>query len=323
MTPPAPTPATTVAQAALTLRRGGLVAFPTETVYGLGADASNERAVRKLFALKGRPATHPVIVHLGSADLLEGWAANVSKTAYALAERFWPGPLTLVLRRRESVSDAVTGAQETVGLRVPGHPVALGLLRAFGGGVAAPSANRFGHVSPTTAAHVRAEFGDAVPVLDGGPCGVGLESTILDLSGPVPRLLRPGAVTKVELEGVLGVPVGARDEHAPRVSGTLERHYAPNTRTSLVTDAAPVSGEHDAVLSRRSKPEGAEAARWLVLPDDPAAYGQGLYAALRDLDTLGCRHLYIETVPDTPVWAAVRDRLGRAAAPAGSGEQYG
>ena len=310
-------------RAAAILRAGGWVAFPTETVYGLGADATNMAAVQKLFALKGRPATHPVIVHLGSVELLNEWAVAVPKTAYALAEQFWPGPLTLILQRRPNVLDAVTGAQETVGLRVPGHPVALGLLRTFGGGVAAPSANRFGHVSPTTAAHVRAEFGDAVPVLDGGPCGVGLESTILDLSGPVPRLLRPGAVTKNDLEDVLGVPVGARDENAPRASGTLERHYAPGTETLLVPDAAPVSTEHDAVLSRKSKPEGAEARRWLALPDDPAAYGQRLYAALRDLDALGCEHLYIETVPDTSIWAAVRDRLGRAAAPAGLEKQYG
>ena len=310
-------------RAAALLKAGNLVAFPTETVYGLGADAANQAAVQKLFALKGRPATHPVIVHLGSVDLLDEWAANVPETAYALAERFWPGPLTLILRRREGVPDAVTGAQETVGLRVPGHSVALGLLRTFGGGVAAPSANRFGHVSPTTAAHVRAEFGDAVPVLDGGPCRVGLESTILDLSGKIPRLLRPGAVTQTDLEDVLGVPVGARDAGSPRASGTLERHYAPGTKTLLVTDALSVSTDHDAVLSRRSKPENAKAAHWLALPDDPAAYGQRLYAALRDLDALGCEHLYIETVPDTTIWAAVRDRLGRAAAPAGLEKQYG
>lgn len=323
MTSTSPTPVTTVAEAVLTLRQGGLVAFPTETVYGLGADAANVRAVQKLFALKGRPATHPVIVHLGSANLLKDWAVNVPETAYALAERFWPGPLTLILKRREGVADAVTGGQDTVGLRVPGHPVALELLRAFGGGVAAPSANRFGHVSPTTAAHVRAEFGDAVPVLDGGPCGVGLESTILDLSGGVPRLLRPGAVTQTDLEDVLGVPVGARDENAPRASGTLERHYAPGTETLLVADAVSLSTERDTVLSRRDKPQGAEAERWLVLPDAPAAYGRKLYAALRDLDALGCEHLYIETVPDTTSWAAVRDRLGRAAAPAGLEKHYG
>ncbi len=310
-------------RAAALLKAGNLVAFPTETVYGLGADASNERAVQKLFALKGRPATHPVIVHLGSADLLNEWAADVPKTAYALAERFWPGPLTLILRRRPNVLDAVTGAQETVGLRVPGHPVALGLLRAFGGGVAAPSANRFGHVSPTTATHVRAEFGEAVPVLDGGPCGVGLESTILDLSGPVPRLLRPGAVTQTDLEDVLGIPVGARGAFSSRASGTLERHYAPGTETLLVPNAVPISTKRDAVLAHRSRPEGAEAERWLALPDDPAAYGQKLYAALRDLDALGCEHLYIETAPDTLAWAAVRDRLGRAAAPAGLEKQYG
>ena len=309
--------------AAAILEAGNLVAFPTETVYGLGADAANQAAVQKLFALKGRPAMHPVIVHLGSAELLNEWAVDVPEAAYALAERFWPGPLTLILRRREGVLDAVTGAQGTVGLRVPGHPVALGLLQTFGNGVAAPSANRFGHVSPTTAAHVRAEFGDAVPVLDGGPCGVGLESTILDLSGKVPRLLRPGAVTLTDLENVLGVPVGTRDSDSPRASGTLARHYAPGTETLLVPNAVPISTERDAVLARRSRPEGAEAERWLALPDNPAAYGQNLYASLRDLDALGCEHLYVETVPDTTAWAAVRDRLGRAAAPAGLEKQYG
>lgn len=310
-------------QAAAILRHGGLVAFPTETVYGLGADATNEQAVRRLFGLKGRPATHPVIVHLSSAGLLGDWAVAVPHTAYALAERFWPGPLTLILRRREGVSDALTGGQETVGLRVPGHPLALELLWAFGGGVAAPSANRFGHVSPTTAAHVRAEFGDAVPVLDGGPCRVGLESTILDINGTVPRLLRPGAVSAADIEEVLGTSVMARGADAPRASGTLERHYAPETETLLVTDAAGVSREVDAVLSRRARPGGARAAHWLVLPGDPAAYGQKLYAALRDLDALGCDHIYIETVHETPAWAAVRDRLGRAAAPAGLERRYG
>lgn len=323
MTSPAPTPTTTVAQAVLALQRGGLVAFPTETVYGLGADAADEGAVAEVFRLKGRPATHPVIVHLGSVDLLEAWAAEPPAGAYRLAERFWPGPLTLIVRRREGVSDAVTGGQETVGLRVPGHPLALELLRAFGGGVAAPSANRFGRVSPTRAAHVRAEFGDAVPVLDGGPCGIGLESTILDLSGGVPRLLRPGAVTEADLEGVLGVPVAARDERAPRASGTLARHYAPDTTTLLVADAVPVSLEADAVLSRRDEPEGARAARWLTLPDDPAVYSQRLYAALRDLDALCCSRIYIELVPETPAWAAVRDRLRRAAAPADVELRYG
>lgn len=312
----------TPAQAASVLRAGGLAAFPTETVYGLGADAANAGAVRELFRLKGRPATHPVIVHLGSAELLETWATNVPHAAFSLAERFWPGPLTLVLRRRAEVPDVVTGGQETVGLRVPGHPVALSLLQAFGGGIAAPSANRFGRVSPTTAAHVRAEFGNAVPVLDGGPCGVGLESTILDLSGKVPRLLRPGAVSKGELEKALGVPVAARDPRAPRASGGLERHYAPRTETRLVPDASG-AGEHDAVLSPRAKPDGVNAAHWLTLPDHPTAYGRGLYAALRDLDALGCSHLYIETVPETPAWAAVRDRLRRAAAPAEVGLRYG
>jgi len=307
--------------AADTLRSGGLVAFPTETVYGLGADATDEAAVRKIFALKGRPADHPVIVHLASAAALGDWAENVPDVAYALAEAFWPGPLTLILKRRAWVPGVVTGGQATVGLRVPAHPVALALLGRFGGGVAAPSANRFGRVSPTTAAHVHTEFGDAVPVLDGGACGVGLESTILDLSGGLPRVLRPGAVSAAQLGAVLGEMMGEGtgealskpelEQDAPRVPGSLASHYAPHTPTFLLSSAVGVSGARDAVLARR--PQAAEAARWLSLPDDPDAFGRGLYAALRDLDASEHARILVETLPETPAWSAVRDRLGRAA----------
>ena len=299
--------------AAALLRRGEVVAFPTETVYGLGADARDEAAVRRVFALKGRPAEHPIIVHLASAEMLARWAADIPEVAYALAEMFWPGPLTLILKRQASVPDAVTGGQDTVGVRVPSHPVALALLRRFGGGVAAPSANRFGRVSPTRAAHVRAEFGDAVPVLDGGACVVGLESTILDLSGGAPKVLRPGAVSAARLEAVLGQPLTTCELNRPRVPGSHSSHYAPHTPTFLLGSAVGVGGARDAVLARR--PQAAEAARWLALPDDPEAFGRSLYASLRELDTPDHARILVEEVPRTPAWAAVRDRLGRAAQP--------
>ena len=207
------------------LAAGELVAFPTETVYGLGADAANAEALARVFRLKGRPSDHPLIVHLARAALLGDWAADVPETAWRLAETFWPGPLTLILKRQPWVLDALTGAQDTIGLRVPAHPLALALLTRFGGGVAAPSANRFGHISPTTAAHVRAEFGDAVPVLDGGACAVGLESTILDLSGEVPRVLRPGAVSKAALGG--GSQNACRVRACPGVTARFRQPDAP------------------------------------------------------------------------------------------------
>ncbi|CAA9563755.1 MAG: Threonylcarbamoyl-AMP synthase / SUA5 domain with internal deletion [uncultured Truepera sp.] len=304
---------TDLERAADLLQGGGLVAFPTETVYGLGADARNEAAVRRVFALKGRPADHPLIVHLASAEQLVEWAVDIPEVVYALAACFWPGPLTLILKRQGNVPDAVTGGQATVGLRVPGHPVALALLERFGGGVAAPSANRFGRVSPTTAAHVREEFGSQLEVVDGGPCSVGLESTILDLSGDAPKVLRPGAVSAAELETVLHRPVGVATVTSPRVSGSLKSHYAPETETWLVDDASAHSLETDAVLARRL--QASAAARWLTLPGDPDGYGQGLYAALRDLDASGCARILIERPPNTPAWSAVRDRLVRAALP--------
>ena len=228
-----------IARAVDVLRRGGLVAMPTETVYGLAADAGSESAVRAIFAAKGRPADHPVIVHIPDAASMHRWAVEVPAAARALAAAFWPGPLTLVLKRGPAASDLITGGQDTVGLRCPAHPWALALLKAFGGGVAAPSANRFGRISPTTAQHVVDDLGlkpdGAVDmVLDGGACPVGIESTIVDLSGPSPRLLRPGAVTRGELEAVLGAPLGGSEAGAPRVSGGLEKHYAPRTPLEVV-----------------------------------------------------------------------------------------
>jgi len=307
-----------VRRAAEILRAGGLVAFPTETVYGLGADASSEAALGKLYAVKRRPTDHPVIVHFASADQAFEWARDVPEAARRLAARFWPGPLTLILKRAPRAGDFVTGGQDTIGLRVPSHPVAQALLREFGGGVAAPSANRFGRLSPTRAAHVREDLGGDVDlVLDGGASEVGIESTIVDLSRGRAVLLRPGAISAAALEQALGAPVEAADAAAPRASGTLERHYAPNTPLRLVAPHAldaeiERAGAGVAVLAF-SRPD-VRAARWLRMPRDPAGYAHALYAALRELDAAGCTQILVEQPPRDAAWAAVRDRLGRAAA---------
>ncbi len=310
-----------VQDAAAVLRRGGLVAFPTETVYGLGADAENPEAVARIFTAKGRPANHPLIVHIGHAELLERWAADIPPPARWLVQRFWPGPLTLILKRARRVPDAVTGGQDTVGLRVPDHPMALALLAAFDGGIAAPSANRFGRVSPTAAAHVHAELGEAVDcILDGGPCRVGIESTILDLSDGHPRLLRPGAITAAALEAVLGQPLAATPGDAPRVPGALPCHYAPRTPLALIPPddlKAEVNrhlekGVRVAVLARSVTTPHAQCV-WQVMPADPGGYARELYARLRVLDALHADHLLIEALPTEAIWQAVRDRLARAA----------
>ena len=305
-----------IARAARTLQSGGLVAFPTETVYGLGADASSASAMAKLYAVKQRPADHPVIVHFASADAAFGWAREVPESARKLAQAFWPGPLTLVLKRSEKAQDFVTGGQDTVGLRLPSHPVARDLLALFGRGVAAPSANRFGHVSPTTAAHVRADLGSEVDlVLEGGPTQVGIESTILDLSGAAPVLLRPGHISKQQLEQAVGGPVLEKTAASPRHSGGLERHYAPRTPARLVPaydldkEIAGL-GEKVAVLAFSRPDERVD--YWLRMPRDPHAYAQKLYAALRELDTAGCDEILIEAPPEAPEWTAVGDRLKRA-----------
>lgn len=310
------------------LRQGELVALPTETVYGLGADALNPDAVARIFAAKERPADHPLIVHLPDAEQLTTWAREIPKEAIALARAFWPGPLTLILKKEEGVPDVVTGGQDTVGLRVPNHPVALELLRAFGSGIAAPSANRFGRISPTTAEHVRQELGDRVAlILDGGPCQVGLESTILDLSRDVPVILRPGAIGVDDIARVIGRRPRLRgeeaqsDEAAPRVSGALAAHYAPRTPLELVAIEALSACLRvgDAVLARVSAPEVLPSdVTWIVAPADPAGYGHDLYAVLRSLDESPCSRILVEALPNEPEWAAVVDRLGRAAV--GSGE---
>jgi len=303
-----------VRRAAQILRTGGLVAFPTETVYGLGADASSEQAVARLFQVKRRPADHPVIVHFASSESAFQWASDIPDAARKLARKFWPGPLTLILKRSALAKDFVTGGQDTVGLRVPSHPVAHELLLVFGGAVAAPSANRFGRVSPTTLAHVREDLGsDVEVVLEGGPSEVGIESTIVDLSGATPVLLRPGRISKQDVESVIG-KIGEKTASSPRHSGGLERHYAPRTPARMVPvhalDKEISKGKSVAVLAF-SRPDQ-RVDFWLRMPRDPQAYAQKLYAALRELDGAGCEQILVEAPPDTAEWAAVRDRLKRA-----------
>ncbi len=325
------------------LQAGELVAFPTETVYGLGADAANPEAVAKIFAAKGRPADHPLIVHLPGAAHLDRWARDIPAVAWELAEAFWPGPLTLILKRAPEVPYAVTGGQETVGVRVPAHPIALDLLRAYaqaGGGqnglcgIAAPSANRFGRISPTDAAHVHEELGESVAlVLDGGPCSVGIESTIIDLSrddGFPPRLLRPGHITPEQIEDVIGVlpelPEARQDENAPRVSGSLDAHYAPLTpmRVAATAQLADVlrnlkeNGKCFGLLAHTRQPGLVPLHALRQLPDEPEGYARGLYAALRELDQAGNDLIVVEAISREPGWAAVADRLRRAACGSGS-----
>ncbi|HVY63091.1 MAG TPA: L-threonylcarbamoyladenylate synthase [Planctomycetota bacterium] len=311
-----------IAQAVAILRRGGLVALPTETVYGLGADAANPDAVRRIFAAKGRPADHPVIVHLPEAAALARWADPVPPAAEALARAFWPGPLTLIVPRAAHVLDLVTGGQPSVGLRIPDHPVARALLHAFGGGVAAPSANRFGRLSPPRAEHVRAELGDAVDlVLEGGASRVGIESTIVDLTGAEPAILRPGAISARDLEAVLGAPVRVVERSETRAPGTLESHYAPRTPLRLVerselTEVIRTSGSRRlGVLSRLPAPAYIlpDRVRWRQAPADAAGFAHALYAALRDLDGLGLDEIVVEAPPMDEAWVPVRDRLRRAA----------
>lgn len=304
------------------LRAGDVVAFPTETVYGLGADAQNPDAVRRVFELKGRPATHPLIVHIDHPRMLERWALEVPPSARALAERFWPGPFTLVLRRAPAVDLAVTGGQDTVAVRVPAHPVAQQLLRAYGSGIAAPSANRYGRVSPTRAEHVREEFGDAVKViLDGGDCKIGLESTIVSCVGETPRILRPGVITLSQLRAVVPEiqPWGEAD--GPRVPGSDTKHYSPTTPLSIVDSrgleevVAQLTADHEkvAVLALRPPRVANKFMTWINAGRRADAYTRELYVNLRTLDKAGAREILVEQVPEGEAWDAVRDRLRRAA----------
>ena len=321
--------AASIAGAVATLHRGGLVALPTETVYGLAADALNEQAVARIFAAKGRPADHPLIVHLPAADHMLRWARSLPREALALARAFWPGPLTLIVPRADDVPDIVTGGQDSVGLRVPAHPVALAVLRAFDSGLAAPSANRFGRISPTTAAHVADELGEAVDyILDGGPCEVGLESTIVDLSRAQPEILRPGMLHARQIEAVIGrsVPVRSRGGEAPRASGTLDAHYAPRTplralATHDLLAAVVTAPACVAVIAMQPAPAGLDTNRvlWLTMPHDADTYARTLYARLREADASAVTCILLETPPDAPEWQAIRDRLGRAVLGSGQG----
>jgi L-threonylcarbamoyladenylate synthase len=312
------------------LRDGELVAFPTETVYGLGANAADPAAVRKVFELKGRPPAHPVIVHIDERRYLKRWVRDVSPAAEKLSEAFWPGPLTLVLPRAKTVHDVVTGGQDTVAIRIPAHPMARQLLDAFGGGVAAPSANRYGRLSPTRAEHVQDEFGDAVKViLDGGECQLGLESTIVSCLADGVRLLRPGSITLGQLRGVVGeVAVGA-DAASPRVPGSTAAHYAPATPLTIVpagevdalAERLSGGGQRIAVLAQRLPMKTYETVTWINAGKRAANFGHDLYANLRALDKAGCTRILVQEVPADERWDAVRDRIARAAvsAPGDSG----
>lgn len=323
--------AATIAGAARLLEQGELVAFPTETVYGLGADAENPEAVAKIYAAKGRPSNHPVIVHLAPNAEIGYWAKEIPQEAYKLIAAFWPGPLTLILKRATRIPDAVSGGQDSVGLRCPSHPVAKALLSEFKngvGGVAAPSANRFGHVSPTTAQHVRDEFGDGSDspvacILDGGQSEVGIESTILDLSrmathGPV--LLRPGLIGSDRIAQVIGIEPRMPDIAAPRASGTLEAHYAPSTPVALIEadKFADVLSELDsagrrAAVIRRTLPKLPRVLAQCETATDPAGYAHDLYAALRAMDAFNADVILVEAPPSSAPWHGVNDRLRRAA----------
>lgn len=313
--------ANAVAVAAAHLRAGGLVAFPTETVYGLGARADDPAAVRRIFAAKGRPADHPLIVHLPDASHAPRWTREMPEGARALAEAFWPGPLTLVLPRSPRASDVVTGGQDSVGLRVPAHPVARALLAAFADGVAAPSANRFGRISPTTAQHVADDLGESVAtILDGGACAVGIESTIVAFAAGEPVLLRPGGIPVAGLARVLGRTPRAAGAQAPRAPGTLPAHYAPHTPAVLVpadmmrAELAQLAGRDEsvAVLARTvARPADFDGA-WRRAPADAAAYARDLYANLRALDAENADVILVEAPPEGDAWLAIRDRLLRA-----------
>ena len=308
-----------LARAANLLSDGKLVAFPTETVYGLGADARNPVAVREVFRAKGRPDDHPLIVHIAAPEDMTLWARNIPDCAWTLARHFWPGPLTLILQRAAGVLDEVTGAQDTVGIRIPGNPVALALLTTFGSGIAAPSANRFGRISPTCAEDVLEELGDAVAgIIDGGPCQVGIESTILDLSGAIPCILRPGKISGRMLAKLLQVKLAAKPQaDAPRVSGMLEAHYAPQTALKLVRSSAidaQITNLHaqarSVSLLSRLRPL-VQVEHWQSMPADPDDYGRQLYRCLREADALSYDHILVEEPPKGSAWNAVRDRLQR------------
>ena len=325
------TDAAAILEAARVIRAGGLVGFPTETVYGLGADAASDAAVAGIFAAKGRPSDHPLIVHVADAAQVHDYASSVPPFAARLMQAFWPGPLTVILPRKPGVAAAAAGGQDSIGLRCPAHPVALAFLKACATGVAGPSANRFGRVSPTTARHVAEEFGDTLLVLDGGPCAVGIESSIVDCTRGRPVLLRPGLLTRAQLEAACGEPVFDKDDwqqeeaalgEAPRASGTLVSHYAPNARVRLMAagaiqtalDVLGAEAAHIAVYARSIVRIKSAQVLYRRMPDDAGATAQQLFAVLRDFDAQGVKLIWIEHLPADPAWDGVRDRLQRAAA---------
>ena len=313
-------------RAAAELAAGELVAFPTETVYGLGARADDDAAVARIFAAKGRPADHPLIVHVSDVTAARAFASEWPASAQKLVDAFWPGPLTVIVPRRSDMGSASAAGQASIGLRCPAHPVARALLDAAAvlgvAGVSGPSANRFGRISPTTAAHVFEEFGDAFTIIDGGDCDAGIESAIVDCSRGAPALLRPGVLTREQLEAALGEPLRAAGPDAPRASGTLEAHYAPRAKLRLMTpeqlrSAFEVLGKSSvnavAVYFRTVTP-GRSIRAYRAMPDNPGAAAHELFSALRELDGTGAALIWVETPPDAPAWEGVRDRLQRAAA---------
>ncbi|MBX9949481.1 MAG: threonylcarbamoyl-AMP synthase [Candidatus Obscuribacterales bacterium] len=332
-----------IKSAATLLKAGQLVAFPTETVYGLGCDATNLEALARLYRVKGRPGNHPVIVHLSCVEQLKDWADNVPPEAMALAKKFWPGPMTLILKKSAKVPSEVSGGQDTVGLRIPSHPLALALLKEFNSGIAAPSANRHGRISPTTAEHVKSELGDLVAkVLDGGSCSVGIESTIVDLSSEKPRILRPGMITLQEIEKTLqeakeekqsaakakpskkaksGSPADHASNVLPRAPGTLSSHYAPATGLKLFAHhnlpraiATSESLMMKISVMAFSDPIASKSViTWKQLSEDPAQCARQLYAFMRELDTSGADYIVVEEPPELPEWMGILDRLRRAA----------
>lgn len=310
-----------ISQAVAILRAGGLVAIPTETVYGLAADARNPEALRKIFQAKHRPIDHPLIVHIANVYQLSEWATDIPDSAYLLAETFWPGPLTLILKKAPGVSDLVTGNQATIGIRIPNHPIALELLHRFEGGVAAPSANLFGRISPTTANAVQEELGSAVNlILEGGQSEIGVESTILDLSGDNPVILRPGMITAPQIAAILKKNVTELAKNSPRVSGSLESHYAPQTVAKLISpenlerflnglDSADLPL---AVLTRHDLIIPNKAVHVVKMPVDAKKYAQQLYKILREIDKKQFSQIIIEAVPSGAEWEGIRDRLTKA-----------
>ncbi|MCX7085530.1 MAG: L-threonylcarbamoyladenylate synthase [Methylococcales bacterium] len=317
-----------IEQAAKLLRQGRLVAFPTETVYGLGADASNAEAIKQIFAVKGRPTTHPLIVHIGDADQIKDWAQKIPDNAKKLASHFWPGPLTLILNKKNSVPSEVTGGQNTIALRMPDHPVALALLNKFEGGIAAPSANIYCRISPTQASHVEEELGDTIDmILDGGACRVGVESTIIDLTGPIPKLLRPGHISKAEIEAVLDselqiVTASANGNKSTETMapGMMPVHYAPTTRAALCEhDKLPqilnnlrLQNKRVGLLSYQFNPPENRLMHMLCMPEQAESYAQILYTCLRELDNRELDIILIEQTPDTEAWRAINDRIKKA-----------